>query len=688
MMRVVPTLLVVAFVASSSACPNEVAATSCGPDQRVKCKEPDDVGPPRLYVDPPFGVGFPCSTLGCDEERTLVVENRGGGTLRVSVLRLRVDSSPDFSLRRVDDSALPTPDAPLLLDAGASIEIAVRYVPTDGAQDVGAITFETSDAAERYEDTAPRTDHIPLTTRSLGDPELGVATEVLDFGYVAQGVSATLSVRVSHTGSQSVLAVGPFTLADGTPQDFHEPTPGDWDVRFLNPGEEALIPVAYTPGTPVASFGGLLVNSNDPVVTQTWVGLQGTAIAEPRLHIVDPASGPLEMGGVRSGGTRTRPVTVMNLGGAPLSISGVISLGAEHGLSVAAAAQPTLGALQTTTLDVTLTAGLGGSVAGQLDVLSDDPTTPSAPVLITGEVTQPVLTVTPAALAFGDVVLGWTAHAQTLTLDNTGVGELTITGIAFDVGSSPLVRLADVPELPIKLSPNEAPIVISVFVQASQLGRADAVLLVSSDSVQDDIVRLDVTGNVVTCDQGCPTANGVPDCSTGSCQVGDCVAGFHDADDVASSGCECQEDIVGNIVDDVAQACPGLGLGDIRDGDDNGPTSVTRSGTLHAMSDVDLFTVNAKDDTGFFDDDYGAEVTLTGPPGMQLCANFQNGGSGCGGLPTNCVTITSGPVTLRGAGQDSFSDDDEDVTIWVMWHPSASPQCGLYSVFARANGNF
>ncbi|MFZ9888088.1 MAG: hypothetical protein ACO3JL_11350, partial [Myxococcota bacterium] len=44
--------------------------------------------PPRLYVDPPFGIGFDCVTLGCDETQTFVVENRGGGRLALRLIRL------------------------------------------------------------------------------------------------------------------------------------------------------------------------------------------------------------------------------------------------------------------------------------------------------------------------------------------------------------------------------------------------------------------------------------------------------------------------------------------------------------------------------------------------------------------------------------------------------------------------
>ena len=104
--RVLPRLLsavvvgVVGVVVVGAGCLSEIAAPGCrGPT----CKVVDDnAEPPRLFVDPPFGLGFDCVTLGCDVERRMVVENRGGGTISLALARLSVDTSTDFSLRTAE----------------------------------------------------------------------------------------------------------------------------------------------------------------------------------------------------------------------------------------------------------------------------------------------------------------------------------------------------------------------------------------------------------------------------------------------------------------------------------------------------------------------------------------------------------------------------------------------------------
>jgi len=263
-----------------------------------------------------------------------------------------------------------------------------------------------------------------------------------------------------------------------------------------------------------------------------------------------------------------------------------------------------------------------------------------------------------------------------------------VNTISFDVGTSSQLSLIDVPSLPQKLAPGDAPLVVTVVMTATNLGSVDGVLLVGSDSIDDPVHRTDIHGSVITCDEGCPTPNGVPSCSSGFCEIGGCNAHFHDPDGNVNDGCECIEDIVGNNVGDIGQACPGLDIGTLHDGNGSGTRSTTRNGTLHDASDGDLFFFRASDDSCFLcSDNYGADVELSGPPGMQLCANFQQGGNGCGGLPTNCSFSE-----VRGHGQSGIfgsSDNSEDVTVFVLWPANgAQPVCGNYSLHMRADGDF
>ena len=278
--RLLVAATVASLVATAAACPSEVAAGCKG----TKC-ETGPVLPPRFYADPPFGIGFDCVVVGCEQDKHVMVENRGGGKLMVSLARLSTDTSTDFTLRRADDVNLPNPDNQLTLAAGEKVELVVTYVPSDGRPDEGAIVFEHYDGATPYIESTPRTDEIPVTTRTLGSAVASLsAGEVLDFGYVALGESKTLNIQVQNDGTDAVLRIGPTTAEEGSPEVFAPPTAGAWGEDFANPAGVVEIPVTYTPVAAEASFGAVLVQTNDGAFPSLRVALMGTAIPTPRLQ--------------------------------------------------------------------------------------------------------------------------------------------------------------------------------------------------------------------------------------------------------------------------------------------------------------------------------------------------------------------------------------------------------------------
>ncbi len=677
----------VALAAGVAAC---VAGAGCPAQVPVAGKTPaPPEEPPHFYADPPFGVGFDCVVIGCDTEKSLVVINKGGGKLGLSKIRVSVDTSTDFTLRRADGGPLPTHDNLVTLGGGEQLELLVRYRPSDGALDAGKVELEHFDGGVAFEDSTPKTETVPLTARAIGSPAAVVQSDVLDFGYVPVGSDAQLALTVENDGDAEVLSVGPARRDEGTGPVFHAPTPRDWGLRFANPGDAVSIPVVFSPPTADAFFGAVVLQTNDPAVPGVRIPVQGTAVADPRLAVVDP-QGDLQMPPLRAGDSRTRTVTVRNLGGAPLDVTAAITAGADVGYSVDPPSVEGIAPLATATFNVTINGVASGLAEGTLTLT--DAAGNAVDILAHAAVNAPALSVTPEPVNFGSVVQGWTAEPQAISLSNIGFGELTIDAISLDLGSSNQVQLVDVPTLPQKLAPGDPPIVVTVFMQAQNLGPVDAVMLVESDAIDDGVHRLNIHGDVITCEQGCPTPNGTPNCSSGRCEIGTCFDHFHDPNGQQSDGCECPEDVVGTTMNDIGQACPGLDIGTLHDGNGSGTRSTTRAGTLHAANDADLYFFRASDDGCFLcSDHYGAEVTLTGPPGMQLCANYQGSGNGCGGLPTNCRTVGSGPVTIRGNGQSGIfgsSDNSEDVTVFVLWGANAPPVCGSYSLLMRADANF
>lgn len=663
-----------------AACPATVQVGSCPEGSCGADAGPVDNSPPRFFADPPFGVGFSCVEIGCDTEKTLVLENQGGGRLGIALVRPAVDTSFDFTLSRADGAELPRPEAPAFLGPSERLEVVVRYLPSDGVVDTGAVVVEHWDAALPYEESIPLEDQIPLTARAVGAPAAALPQAVLDFGFVAVGETRTLDVVVENRGTEGVLAAGPAAVEGPAPDAasvFHAVADDAWAERFANAGASTSFSVAFTPTGADAFFGALVIATNDPALPSLRVELQGTAIAEPRLAVTEPA-GDVVLAPMRLGESRAAPVRVRNLGGQPLELQAAIT-GAALGFTVAPSSA-TVAPLAEATFAVSLASVAGGGNEALLTFQSNDPASSSESTRrVVGTVNAPQVQVTPDAVDLGAVVQSWVATPQAVTLTNSGFGELTISGIDFEVGSSQAVQIVDGPMLPVKLPPGDAGVTLTVVMHATSIGPVEATLLVTSDDIDAAVTRVPLSGRVITCDEGCPTARGIPECSTGACRIGSCLDGYHDPNGDVHDGCECSEDLdpFNNRVD-IPQACPGRDLGNLYD--NANPEEVVVTGTLHTPSDIDLIYFQAIDNSQFLDDSFGVVVKLeSGPPGLLVCANIRSSDSGCGGLPTTCSTTS---VSDTGSG---IGDDSKDVTVFLKWAPDAAPMCGPYTLRLRAN---
>lgn len=697
-MRALLCSFVVVVAAVGAGCPSPVAAPNCNVQGNCKGSDDTPAEPPRLFVDPPFGLGYDCVTIGCDVERRLIVENRGGGTIHLALVRLGVSTSTDFQLRRADDAPLPfnedtlievTPDAP--------VELFVRYAPSDGVDDEGEVLIDWYDGKLDFDDAVLTHAVLPLSTRALGSVAASLGEQRLNFGFVPVGAYGIRDIVVTNQGNGGVLSVGPVTLADGTAAVFVEGRDGAWAEQFVNPGDELHIPVMFRPNGPGVFQGSLFVQTNDGANPAIEVAVAGTAVEGATANVAiggAVVSGPVDFGTIRVGSSRTLNFSVQNTGGTALTVQGSAN---GAGLAVFPTESLTVSSLESAAFAAVWSPTTGGAFNGQIVLNTSDAARPQIVVDAVGFADAPSLSVSPPSIDFGGVVQSWTTGAQEFQLSNNGSGDLTISSISFEpLTSSDQIRFASIPPLPAKLSPGDPPLIVSVFLEASILGTTSAVVLVGSDSIDNGlgnggISRLNVTGRVITCEEGCPVNNGSPQCGSGFCEIGSCDSRFHDADDQFGSGCECGEDLVpggGQTRRDVDGVCGGANIGPLGD-DCANVREVRRSGTLHDESDVDLFFFRATDDSEFFgcdfgDDSFGVRLRLEGAPaGMRVCARQADDGVGCGGENQRRC---GGQELFFGGGNQVFGDSDEsDFTAWVEWEPGVEPQCGSYTLFVKGN---
>src|SRR5438132_7676012 len=87
-------LIAAACTCLGASCHLKAVGDTC--DGGSSCADAED--PPRIYVTPPFGLGFDCIEVMCNQTQTLEISNRGTGTVNVTRITLTSDSSTDFTV--------------------------------------------------------------------------------------------------------------------------------------------------------------------------------------------------------------------------------------------------------------------------------------------------------------------------------------------------------------------------------------------------------------------------------------------------------------------------------------------------------------------------------------------------------------------------------------------------------------
>ena len=248
-------------------------------------------------------------------------------------------------------------------------------------------------------------------------PQVALSPNSLSFGnQPVNTASAAQTVTLANTGSAtlnlaSISASGDFTETNNC-------------ASTLAANANCAIAVTFTPAQ-AGTRSGTLSITDDAANSPQTVPLSGTGIA-PAVTLA-PAS-LANFGSVLVGQTSAaETVTLTNSGTAALAITSIAASGDfaatnTCGTSVAAGANCAIA--------VTFTPTQTGARTGTLTI-SDNAANSPQTVPLSGTGTAPAVTLAPAALAdFGNVLVGQTSAAETVTLTNSGSAALAITSIA------------------------------------------------------------------------------------------------------------------------------------------------------------------------------------------------------------------------------------------------------------------
>ncbi|MFZ2950106.1 MAG: choice-of-anchor D domain-containing protein [Desulfuromonadaceae bacterium] len=377
----------------------------------------------------PTTLAFGTVTIGVPTTLPVTISNTGAAPLNVTGIALGAGTSTEFSW---------APPAPFTVAAGASTTLNVTFTPISVGSKTGSIVISSND---------PATPTVAVSVSGTGAaapaPIIALAPPALGFGTVTVGASSTLTTQIQNTGTAS-LAVSNITVCGGTSTEFSfvQIAP----VSILS-GQSAQLSVTYAPTNIGADTGCIAITSNDPVNGTINLDLSGTGAAVPTPAIT-LSPNPLAFGTATIGTPSTLTAQIQSTGTAPLNVTGIALCAGTTEFSFTPitlpASIPVGGNLP---LDVTYTPATVGPVTGCINITSDAPV---ATLNLTGTgstAPQPVLSVAPTTLIFGNQQVGTSSAPQQVTISNTGTADMTGVSVSsssteFVIGGTPTPTVA------------------------------------------------------------------------------------------------------------------------------------------------------------------------------------------------------------------------------------------------------
>ena len=231
--------------------------------------------------------------LGSIADQLLTINNRG--TCQLSIRN--VTGSPDF--------LAPTATFPLLVAAGDSIDVVVRFQPSApfGGK-AGTITIVSDDPAGPH--VVNVSGFVPAPKANLMLPNTG------SFGDVCVGSFADEPLIVTNSGRCTLLVTG----VSSTSAEFLVPEVLSYPIT-IGPGDALPVPIRFKPLTFGSKTATITVTSDDPA-SPISINVSGEA-PSGKLTV----TGSTTFGGVSAGCCADRTLSICNTGDCALRVTSV-----------------------------------------------------------------------------------------------------------------------------------------------------------------------------------------------------------------------------------------------------------------------------------------------------------------------------------------------------------------------------
>jgi len=206
--------------------------------------------------------------------------------------------------------------------------------------------------------------------------------------------------------------------------------------------------------------------------------------------------------------TANSNITITNIGDAPLTVSSITSPSPDFSLTTPAlpAVIPSLGSI---TLTASFSPASLGNQNSSFTINSDALNNPVVTVNLTGEGVSNI-SVTPLSVDFGTVPVGQTSGASDVVIENSGTGNLTISGISAPSGDFSVTN----DPLPIVLPPLGTT-TVNAFFSPTSPGVHNSSFDISSDAIGAPTVTVNLQGEGIVAPPNDLCVNAIPiDCGS------------------------------------------------------------------------------------------------------------------------------------------------------------------------------
>jgi subtilisin len=342
----------------------------------------------------------------------------------------------------------------------------------------------------RNNQTKPRIQLDQALACLLPPPNIEVTPPEKNFEELKVGLSsAAQSFTISNTGKEP-LEINAITLADGRDFKIQSDT---CSKKTVAPGKTCTIQVVFSPKSAGAKNTTVSIPSNDPDTPTLKVSVSGKGIAIPDIAISPKSS---DFGNVNLGSSSTgRTVTISNNGNGELQLGKIVlSSAADFVILSNNCSNKKLAPSGSCKVTLAFKPKSAGTKTGTLTVPSNDPDTATVKVSLSGNgVAIPNIAVSSKSEDFGNVTVGNSSTARSVTISNNGNGELQLGKIT--LSSAEFVLTDSCSNKKVAPSGNCK---LTLAFKPKSAGTKKGTLTVPSNDPDTATVKVSLSGNGIT----------------------------------------------------------------------------------------------------------------------------------------------------------------------------------------------